>query len=114
MNSKNKKIHKTVDNLTRSVSKWQSASQRGKLREQVNERGEIMRLDPEVIEDAMQRTGSRSVDELGWKFLNKTGTTVRNYVSGKSMPTIPTLMILKRITNKRLDEMIIETHAEAA
>ncbi|MBY0789569.1 hypothetical protein L3H50_10500 [Corynebacterium sp. MC-04] len=73
-----------------------------------------MRLDPEVITDAMERTGSRSVDEFGWKFLNKTGTTVRNYMTGKSVPRVPTLMILKRITHRPLDQMIIEDNSIAA
>lgn len=73
-----------------------------------------MRLDPTIITEAMDRTGCRSIDELGWKFLNKTGTTVRNYRDGKSVPTIPTLMILKRITNRPLDSMILEDQAHAA
>ena len=62
----------------------------------------------------MNRTGARSVDELGWKFLNKTGATVRNYVSGKSTPTVPTLMILKRITQHPLDQMVVEDNSIAA
>ncbi len=67
-----------------------------------------MRLDPLIIKDAMERTGCSSVDEFGWKFLDTTGTTVRNYMSGKSMPKIPTLIVLKRITHRTLDSMILE------
>lgn len=67
-----------------------------------------MRLDPDVLKDAIERTGCRSLDEFGWKFLNMSGTTVKNYRDGKSVPRVPALMILKRITHRSLDSMIIE------
>ncbi|MCG7267907.1 hypothetical protein [Corynebacterium sp. ACRQJ] len=73
-----------------------------------------MRIDPRVLEDAMSKTGSNSLDELGWKFLGKTGTTIRNYHSGKSTPSIATLMILKRITGRPLDDMILTDDPRAA
>lgn len=73
-----------------------------------------MRINPQVIEDAMERTGSSSLDELGWKFLGKTGNTVRNYYHGKSTPSVRTLMVLKRITGRSLDDMILENESVAA
>lgn len=62
----------------------------------------------------MDKTGSNTLDELGWKFLGKTGTTVRNYHNGKSTPSVATLMVLKRITGRPLDDMILTDSAIAA
>lgn len=73
-----------------------------------------MRINPQVLAEAMEKTGSTSLDELGWKFLGKTGATVRNYDNGKSVPSVSTLMILKRITGRSLDDMIIESEVVAA
>lgn len=73
-----------------------------------------MRIDPKVLEEAMDKTGSNSLDELGWKFLGKTGTTIRNYHNGKSTPSVATLMILKRITGRPLDDMILTEDRIAA
>lgn len=73
-----------------------------------------MRIDPKILEEAMDRTGSSSLDELGWKFLGKSGTTVRNYRSGKSTPSVATLMVLKRITGRAIDDMILTESTIAA
>lgn len=73
-----------------------------------------MRLDPKVIDLAMQRTECASLDEFGWKYLNKSGTTARNYRDGKTIPNIPTLMILKRLTGYTIDQMILQDQAQAA
>lgn len=73
-----------------------------------------MRIDPKILEEAMSKTGSNTLDELGWKFLGKTGTTVRNYHSGKSTPSVATLMVLKRITGRNLDDMILTESTIAA
>lgn len=73
-----------------------------------------MRINPQVINEAMERTECSSFDELGWKFLGKSGTTVRNYYSGKSTPSVRTLMVLKRITGRALDDMILENESIAA
>ncbi len=67
-----------------------------------------MRLDPTIIDIAMECTECASLDEFGWNYLNKSGTTARNYRDGKTIPTIPTLMILKRLTGYPLDQMIIQ------
>ncbi|CAB0895547.1 hypothetical protein FRC0418_00610 [Corynebacterium diphtheriae] len=73
-----------------------------------------MRLDPKVIEEAMLKTECSSADEFGWKYIGKSGTTVRNYLSGKSIPTLRTAMVLKRITGRTLDQMVIEEANEIA
>lgn len=73
-----------------------------------------MWLDPRVIDEALVATECRSLDELGWKFLGKSGNTVRNYQQGKTVPPVTVLMVLKRITHRPLDEMIIEQDTIAA
>ncbi|WP_312715528.1 hypothetical protein [Corynebacterium flavescens] len=69
----------------------------------------MIRLNPEILDRAVELTGSRSDDQLGQAFLNLTGTTIRNYRAGKSMPTVVTLARLKKITGIPLDQMVIET-----
>lgn len=66
-----------------------------------------MRLDPQVIEQAMQATGTTSLDEFGWKYLNKSGQTIRNYLNGKTTPNAEGLMVLKQLTGWQLGEMIL-------
>lgn len=73
----------------------------------------MIRLNPAVLDKAIELTGSRSDDQLGQAFLNLTGTTIRNYRAGKSAPSIVTLMRLKQLTGIPLDRMVMEV-AEAA
>ena len=73
-----------------------------------------MRLDPQVIEQAMQVTGTTSLDEFGWKYLNKSGQTIRNYLTGRTSPNAEGLMILKRLTGWQLDQMILAEDLAAA
>lgn len=74
----------------------------------------MIRLNPEVLDKAVELTGSRSDDQLGQAFLNLTGATIRNYRAGKSAPSIVTLMRLKQITGIPLDRMVTETVEAAA
>ncbi|MGV0351641.1 hypothetical protein ACUY2G_12150 [Corynebacterium guaraldiae] len=73
----------------------------------------MIRLNPAVLDKAIELTGSRSDDQLGQAFLNLTGATIRNYRAGKSAPSIATLMRLKQLTGIPLDRMVMEV-AEAA
>ena len=73
-----------------------------------------MRLDPAVVTEAMENTECYSIDEFSWKYLNKSGTTLRNYRDGKTVPPVTVLMVLKKITHRPLDNMIIEDSALAA
>lgn len=73
-----------------------------------------MRVDPTVFQEALDKTGCSSIDEFGWKFIDKSGTTARSYRDGKTMPGIPTLMILKRITGRSIDSMILSDDRVAA
>ena len=69
----------------------------------------MIRLNPKILDRAIELTGARSDDQLGQAFLNLTGTTIRNYRLGKSMPTVVTLARLKQLTGMPLDQMVIET-----
>ena len=73
----------------------------------------MIRLNPAVLDKAIELTGARSDDQLGQAFLNLTGATIRNYRAGKSAPSIVTLMRLKQLTGIPLDRMVMEV-AEAA
>lgn len=75
----------------------------------------MIRFNTEVIDKARELTGSRSDDQLGQAFLNLTGSTIRNYRAGRSLPTIVTLARLKEITGIPLDRMVItDEYATAA
>jgi len=74
----------------------------------------MIRLNPAVLDKAIELTGARSDDQLGQAFLNLTGATIRNYRAGKSAPNIVTLMRLKQITGIPLDRMVTETVEAAA
>lgn len=74
----------------------------------------MIRLNPEVIDKAIEVTGSRSDDQLGQAFLDLTGATIRNYRAGRSAPSIVTLMRLKQITGIPLDRMVAESEDAAA
>lgn len=74
----------------------------------------MMRLDPTVIDEAVEATGARNVDQLGWACLDKSGTTVRNYISGKTVPPVPVLAKLRQITGRTLDSMILVDDETAA
>lgn len=74
----------------------------------------MFRLNPEVIDKAVEMTGSRSDDQLGLAFLNLTGSTIRNYRAGKSMPNVVTMMRLKEITGMPLDRMVVKAPAAIA
>lgn len=73
----------------------------------------MVRLNPKVLDRAIELTGSRSDDQLGQAFLNLTGMTLRNYRSGKSTPSIATLMRLKKITGMPLDQMVTDATTAA-
>lgn len=74
----------------------------------------MIRINPHVLDKAVELTGSRSDDQLGQAFLDLTGTTIRNYRAGRSLPTIVTMMRLKQITGIPLDQMVTETAETAA
>lgn len=69
------------------------------------------RLDPAVLDRAKQVTSATSDEQLGQQFLTKTGSTVRNYRTGKTAPDVVTLMRLREITGIPLDQMLQQTAA---
>lgn len=72
------------------------------------------RLDPTVLDMARNHVGARSDEALGQQFLSKTGVTVRNWRSGRTVPDIRSLMVLRDLTGRPLDTMIIHASAAAA
>lgn len=70
-----------------------------------------MRLNPEVLDRAKVVTGSRSDEQLGQAFLDRTGMIVRNWRKGKSVPDLGTLGRLQEITNWPLDDMVLRDDA---
>lgn len=59
-----------------------------------------MKLDPIVLDKAKEITGARSDNHLGVTFLNRTGTTVKNWRSGKTLPDVLTLYELHALTGE--------------
>ncbi|WP_066584577.1 transcriptional regulator [Corynebacterium provencense] len=72
------------------------------------------RLDPQVLDLAKSVTGCHGDEELGQKHLGKTGSTVRNYRSGKTNPPIGVLMVLRKLTGRPLDQMFLPVATPAA
>lgn len=72
------------------------------------------RLDPQVLDLAKEVTGVAGDEELGQKHLSKTGSTVRNYRTGKTTPPIGVLMILRNLTGRPLDQMFLPVATPAA
>jgi transcriptional regulator with XRE-family HTH domain len=72
------------------------------------------RLDPQVLDLAKSVTGCSGDEELGQKYLGKSGTTVRNYRQGKTNPSIAVLMALRRLTGRPLDQMFLHVATAAA
>lgn len=71
-------------------------------------------LDPSVLDLAMEKTGCTSDEQLGQKFLGKSGATVRNWRKGKSTPDITVCMILRKITHLPIEEMFASPSKLAA
>ena len=71
----------------------------------------MTRINPEVLDRAMERTGSTSYEQLGQVFLTKTGTTLRNWRDGKTAPDLASLMKLQKLTGYSLDQMVIKEAA---
>lgn len=64
-------------------------------------------LNPAVIDDARRKGGFTSDDKLAAS-IDSTGTTLRSLRKGRRVPSVPTLMKLRRISGWSLDDMIIE------
>ena len=73
--------------------------------------GEGMKLDPIVLDKAKEITGARSDNHLGVTFLNRTGTTVKNWRSGKTLPDVLTLYELHALTGIAIESMCVDDAA---
>ena len=67
-----------------------------------------MRIDPTIFQEAMDNTGARTPEELGYTFLQKTGPTIRSYMKGDTVPDLKVCMILKKLTGRPIDSMVID------
>ena len=47
-----------------------------------------MHINPEALDKAKEITGARSDEQLGQMFLDRTGSTVRNWRAGKTLSLI--------------------------
>lgn len=73
----------------------------------------MIRLDPEVLDEARRIYRLSSDEKLAHK-LNLSGSTVANLRSGRTTPTIATLMALKKATGRPLDTLVHEIAIPAA
>lgn len=72
------------------------------------------RLRPAVLDIARDKTGSESDEQLGQNHLRKTGSTIRNWRTGKTTPDVVGLMRLRKITGIPLEEMLLEHEKHSA
>lgn len=70
----------------------------------------MYRLDPKVLDKARDLNGFTSDEKLAAE-LEVSGTTVRNWRHGRSMPSIDRMMQLQKMTNLSLDQFLILTDA---
>ena len=63
-------------------------------------------LDPTALDDARALTGAPSDEKLA-EHMDMSGAAVRNLRSGRSTPSILTLVKLRRITGRPIDGLII-------
>ncbi|WP_156802513.1 hypothetical protein [Corynebacterium lubricantis] len=67
-----------------------------------------------MLDKAKQLTGCTSDEQLGQRHLNKSGSTLRNWRSGKTAPDIASLMMLRRLSGISIEEMMYETYEKVA
>lgn len=72
----------------------------------------MIRLDPEVL-DATREIYHLSSDEKLANKLGISGSTVANLRSGRTAPTIATLMAIKKATGRPLDSLVHEVDRPA-
>lgn len=65
-----------------------------------------MQINPKALDKARKITGSRSDEQLGQMFLDRTGTTVRNWRAGKTSPDLETVAKIQRLTGWSFDQIL--------
>ena len=75
-----------------------------------------MQINPQALDKAREITGATSDEQLGQLFLDRTGSTVRNWRAGKSSPDLETVAKIQRLTGWSFDEILTHTnpHESAA
>lgn len=75
----------------------------------------MIKLNQKSVDTAMEVTGARSVEHLAQSFLDVTGMTLRNYIAGKTAPSIIFLAKMRKLTGIPLDQLVtIDARDEAA
>ena len=74
----------------------------------------MIKLNQNAVDQAMEVTGARSVDHLAQTFLDVTGMTLRNYLSGKTAPSILFLVKMRKLTGIPLDQLVTADTTSAA
>lgn len=65
-----------------------------------------MQINPQALDKAREITGATSDEQLGQLFLDRTGSTVRNWRAGKSSPDLETVAKIQRLTGWSFDQIL--------
>ena len=71
-----------------------------------------MHINPEALDKAKEITGARSDEQLGQMFLDRTGSTIRNWRAGKTSPDLETVAKIQRLTGWSFDRILTAAPAE--
>lgn len=69
-----------------------------------------MQINPQALDKAREITGATSDEQLGQLFLDRTGSTVRNWRAGKSSPDLETVAKIQRLTGWSFDQILTHTN----
>lgn len=72
-----------------------------------------MQINPKALDKAKEITGARSDEQLGQMFLDRTGSTVRNWRTRKTSPDLETVAKIQRLTGWSFDRILITNTNEA-
>lgn len=70
-----------------------------------------MQINPQALDKAREITGATSDEQLGQLFLDRTGSTVRNWRAGKSSPDLETVAKIQRLTGWSFDQILTRTNS---
>lgn len=70
-----------------------------------------MHINPLALDRAKEVTGARSDEQLGQMFLNRSGSSVRNWRAGRTSPDLETIAKLQQLTGWSFDKILIPTAA---
>lgn len=69
-----------------------------------------MQINPQALDKAREITGATSDEQLGQLFLDRTGSTIRNWRAGKSSPDLETVAKIQRLTGWSFDQILTHTN----